>query len=598
MSISPKCIPGLILISLGFLFSGCEAPSDSLPTLAPDERSRLAADEAVVSSAHPLASEAGVQMLEQGGNAIDAAIATAFALSVVEPNMSGIGGGGSVLIWMDEDKSAHYGDFYPAKLAESYKDLDTDEIDDDFNLLSTGIPGTVDGLLEALERHGNLTRTEVLQPAIDIANEGFPVYLTLAEFIEGNETKLTRFQETADTFWPDGEPLKPGEILRLPEMGDLITEIRENGRSAFYEGQNAEALVEVLNEHGNPIGIEDVENYESQWDKNVLCGEFNDHTVLSAPPPQTGMQIIHTLNLLDQQDLSEKGLPTRSSDSFEIIASALRAGMADRSEYISDPKWTHVPATGMISAEYAQHRSELVGNREAPDSIAYGNPAEFNQAGTPEECDRYELYTGEEEWAVRYESASEPVENDDSDSGETTHISVVDADGNAVTLSTTLSPVFGSGAWVNGYLLNTSGYNFEHMADVEEWEGNHPYRVRASTISPTIILDENEQVRLVIGAPGGGRIPTAIIQNINYMLEYDLEPMEAVRMPRIFPSVNSPEVQIERGFDAQVLNESREMGYDIQTLSPGYARMYLVGRHNDQWIGVADPRHEGSPKGW
>ena len=592
--------PGLMLLSLGLVFVACDPQQQVHETLAPDQRSRLSADEAVVTSAHPKASEAGEQMLRNGGNAVDAVVATAFALNVVEPNMSGIGGGGSLLFWSSEEQNAYYGDFYSAKRADSYKDLDRDAIDEDFSLLSTGIPGTVDGLLEALERHGTLTRQEVMQPAIDLATEGFPVYLTLAEFIRSDSTKLNRYEGTSQTFWPDGEPLNPGEQLRMEELAELLSEIQEHGRSAFYEGENAEKLVEVLNEADNPATLEDVASFESQWDKNVLCGSYRGNTVLSAPPPQTGMQIINALNLLDNHDLKQKGYPTHSADAFDVVTSALRTSMADRSEYVRDPKWTHVPATGMASRAYADHRSGYVGSGNAPDTVSVGEPHQFNDEAMPANCDDYNTYSGTEEWAVPADVQESGADNDsdDSDSGETTHISVVDQQGNAVSLSTTLSPLFGSGAWVNGYILNTSGYNFEHMEDREEWDGNHPFRVRASTISPTVILDENEEVRLVIGAPGGGRIPTAIIQNITYMLDYDLEPLEAVRMPRIFPSPNSREVEVERGFEGDVLEQTRNMGYKPTTLSPGYARMYLIGRHEGQWIGVSDPRHEGQPRGW
>ncbi len=572
-------------------------------TAAPDKRSKTIVDNAVVSSAHPLASEAGKKMLRNGGNAIDAAVATTFALNVVEPNMSGIGGGGSATIWLDEPGEVHYTDFYPAKRAETYRDLDRDEIDEDFNLLSTGIPGTVDGMLEALDRFGNLSREEVMQPAIDIAENGFPVYLTLAEFIEQDSTKLNRYEETAEVYWPGGEPLMPGEILKQPDLAEILTDIKREGRSAFYEGENAEALVEVLNEAGNPAGLDDVASYESQWDKNALCSTYRGYTVLSAPPPQTGMQVMYSLNLLDQYNLSEKGLPTESAESFNIITAALRAGLADRAEYVRDPKWTHVPATGMISEEYAKERSSLIVSENIPDSIEAGNASDFNTPEVPESCEGYDLYTGEEDWVVseddKYSDLGYAYQQDEEYGGETTHLSVVDQDGNAVSLSTTLSPVFGSGASVNGYLLNTSGYNFEHMEDEDhDWQGNHEYRVRASTISPTIILDEDENVKMVIGTPGAIRIPIAIIQNISYMLDYGMNPMEAVRMPRIFPSHMSPEVEVERGFDQTVLQDSREMGYDLTTLSPGYARLYMISRYGDRWMGVSDPRHEGQPAGF
>ena len=155
-----------------------------------------------------------------------------------------------------------------------------------------------------------------------------------------------------------------------------------------------------------------------------------------------------------------------------------------------------------------------------------------------------------------------------------------------------------SGAWINGYMLNNSGYDFSNHETEEDWESDHPYRIRSSTISPTIILDQTDEVRLVIGAPGGGRIPTAILQNIIYILEYELDPLEAVTMPRIFPDRSSAKVEIENGFDLNVLREIHEMGYDIQKLSGGYARIYLVSKEDGKLIGVADPRHNGEVRGY
>lgn len=570
-------------------------------TLAPDQGSRLQGEEAMVSSAHPLASEAGVRMLEKGGNAVDAAVATAFALNVVEPNMSGIGGGGSMLIWLNAEERADYVDFYSAKRAETYREVDHDAIDnEEFNLLSTGIPGTVDGLLEALDRYGTLSREEVMQPAIDLAEDGFPVYLTLARFIEADSVKLNRYEEASRTFWPDGQPLAPGEQLRQPKLAETLTRIQQEGRSAFYEGEVAEAIVDVLNEAGNPVTLEDLASYQSQWNKDVLCGSYHGYTVLSAPPPQTGAQIIETLHILDRYQLNEIGLPTQSAEAFDVLSSALRVGMADRGENITDPKWDHVPVTGMVSPEFAEERSELVGTGSVPDSIEAGDLGMFEEQAPAEACSAFNIYSGQEDWAMPREqtSKSDSSTSKDSNDGETTHLSVVDPDGNAVSLSTTLSPVFGSGAWVEGFILNSSGYNFAGAEEEDDWDGRHAYRVRASTISPTIVLDSENQVELVIGAPGGGRIPTAIVQNMVFILDYEMDPLEAVRMPRIFPSANSDDVQIEGRFESSVLEEARLMGYDLQTLSPGYARIYLVSRQDGTWVGVSDPRHDGQPRGF
>lgn len=598
-----------ILVFSFFGVLSCTESTQEERNYESDRGKRAEAQNGLVSSAHPLASEAGLMMLKNGGNAVDAAVATAFTLNVVEPNMSGIGGGGSMLIWNQSEGSAGYVDFYPAKRVDTYRDINHDELDNGFNLLSTGIPGTVAGLLEALEKHGTLTRQEVMEPAIRHAREGFPVYLTLAQFIHQNEEKLTRFEGAKNLFWPDGNPLSVGEKLIQPELAATLQKISDEGATAFYEGEIAENMVSILNEGGNPVSTKDFSDYSPQWDKIPLCGTYNGYTVLSAPMPQTGFFIIQALNILEHYNLKTLGVPTVSAQSFDILASALRLSIADRIEYVTDPNWATIPVSGLISKEYANERNRFVGTGSAREEVEPGDPLPFADAVAEPACSNL-LQNGIAGSSVNgFEStltAQTPVDdyrkNTDAmydeaeNSGETTHISVVDADGNAVALSTTLSPVFGSGALTDGFILNTSGYNFVHMDD-RELTGSHPYRVRSSTISPTIILKEDE-VKLVIGAPGGGRIPTAILQNIVYILDYGLDPLDAIKMPRIFPSRNDAAVQLERGFKGDVLHEVRNMGYDLQTLSQGYARLYLVYRKNGTLIGVADPRHDGEVRGY
>lgn len=599
----------ILLVSATLLLCGCNVDSNKIaPTGGADRGKRLVSDNAMVSSAHPLASEAGLKMLKDGGNAVDAAVATAFALNVVEPNMSGIGGGGSMLIWDQQDKEADYVDFYTAKRAETYKDINYDEIDEeDINLLSVGIPGTVDGLLQALEKHGTLSREQVMAPAIKYATEGFPVYLTLAQFILDNEEKLKRFEGASKTFFPNGKPLAVGQILKQPELAETLQNISDQGPSAFYKGENVQDIIDLLNANGNPVSEVDFSDYEPQWDKPALCGGYDDYKVLSAPLPQTGLYIVQALNILEDYDLNEMGLPTVSPKAFDILSSTMRTSIADRVEYVTDPNWRKIPINALISNEYIDERKKLIGTGKAIEEISHGDPAQFsthnnnNMSG----CNTIKFTSNSTEFGSQNNDFGYIVSNgpdrDYSETegpGETTHISVVDANGNAVSLSTTLSHVFGSGAWVNGFMLNNSGFNFSYLESEEDWVSDHAYRIRSSTISPTIILDKNDQVRLVIGAPGGGRIPTAVLQNIVYILEYGLDPLDAVKMPRIFPDRDNTEVQIEKGFDLSILDDVREMGYEIQSLSQGYARLYLVSKENGKLIGVADPRHDGEVRGY
>ena len=234
---------------MALVLGACDQPSASDTLSAPDENwgldkgSRLEGRQAMVSSSHPLASEAGVRMLKRGGNAVDAAVATAFVLGVVEPEMSGLGGGGGMLIWLNDENRADYVDFYAAKYAKDYRDMNRDAIGEEPTLPEVAIPGTVDGLLDALERYGTLSREVVMQPAIELAKEGFPVYLMLARYIRADSAKLNRSERAGHTFWPGGRPLGPGELLKQPQLAKTLTLIHQEGRSGFYEGEVAGAIV-------------------------------------------------------------------------------------------------------------------------------------------------------------------------------------------------------------------------------------------------------------------------------------------------------------------------------------------------------------------
>lgn len=234
----------------------------------------------------------------------------------------------------------------------------------------------------------------------------------------------------------------------------------------------------------------------------------------------------------------------------------------------------------------------MVGAGRAPDSIQAGDPARVGETPWAPGCAPLDPWTGV---AGAGGGTSSPAPADNTAGGETTHISVVDADGNAVALTQTNSSLFGSGAFAAGFFLNDSGFRFTPSTLGQQ--SRRPWRTRTSTIAPTVVLEDG-RVKMVVGAPGGGRIPTAIAQNMVYALDYDLDPIQAVRMPRIFPSPGEPEVQLENGFSAAVLEQVRAMGYRPTTLSFGYARLYMIVRRDGRWVAVADPRHDGEPRGY
>ncbi len=539
------------------LMASC-VPAGRLATPGPDVGKRIEAGRGIVSSANPLASEAGLEILRGGGNAVDAAVATAFAIGVVEPQMSGVGGGGAALIWLESDKRAEYLDFYAAQPSEPFRTI-ADRAEQPGDLRVVAIPGSVRGLLALHERFGRLTRAQVMAPAIRLAGEGFPVNLILAEMIESDSAELFRFHASRDMLWPDGRPLEAGTRFRNTKLAATLRTIAEQGEAGFYSGALAAGLIETLNAGGHPAGLADLAEYRPEW-KRPLCTDYRGRVVLSAPPPQTGSEILHVLEMLEPFDIGAIGLPTRDARAFDILVSDDEPPPAACAAY--EP---YGPTPAISAGGSETDAARAASDRTPAEGVAQDRGA---RSGQPSE---------------------------ESQRGETTHISIVDAAGNAVALTQTNSTTFGSGASVAGFFLNDSGYRFTNESARQP--ARDSWRTRTSTIAPTIVL-EDDKVHMVVGAPGGGRIPPAILQAMVYTLDYDMDPLEALRMPRMFPSPSNPTVQLETGFAANVLERVRAMGYAPAPPGGGYARLYMIVRRDGRWIGVADPRDNGEVRGW
>jgi gamma-glutamyltranspeptidase / glutathione hydrolase len=616
-----------------------------------DEGKRVVAKHGAVSSANGLASDAGLAMLKAGGNAIDAAVATAFALGVVEPQMSGLGGSGAAMVWLEREDRPVYLDFYAAQPADSWRGrtepapasptststspststssppqgaqgetpsgltvtigpLGPDSQPpapgsarrEPGDLRIVGIPGNVAGLLMLHEKFGKLTRAQVMAPAIALAEDGFPIGQVLAEFIVSGQPKMRPFPQAVTLYAPDGHPRAPGDTLKNPELAESLRRVMRDGRDGFYRGPTAEALIATLNQGKHPATLSDLAAYQPQW-KRPLCTDYRGLTVLSAPPPLTGFQVLHTLELLEPFNLKSLGLPIRSAAAFDLITSALRVGQA-AARGNGDPNWVPVPANGISSADFAARRKSLIGSRTAAKTIGSADATPFDTAAPVGACANYEPYgpmpivapTAAPIAPMAAEHTTDPIgERAEEETGETTHVSVVDKDGNAVSLTQTNSTVWGSGGFTSGFFLNDSGFNFTD--ENINAPSRSRWRIRTTTIAPTIALRRGD-VQLVIGAPGAARIPTEIVQVMLYILDYDLDPLDAVKLPRIFPSAQHTRVQLEHGFTPELLRDIRAMGYDPVAESTGYARLYLITRRHDSWIAVADPRHDGQPRGY
>ena len=597
-----------------------------------DAGKRVEAKNGVVSAANSLASEAGVQMLKAGGNAVDAIVATAFAEGVTEPQMSGLGASGAATVWMQKSGQPAYMDFYAGQLRDTWightkpapagrggrgaaQDEETPtggrsgrggrgaaaeqgppQLPD---LSVVGVPGGVAGLLALHEKYGVLPRAQVMAPAIKYAEEGYPVGQILGGMLSGSDTRMRAYPNALAVFHPNGKTLEPGDVVKNPELAVSLRRIAKDGRKGYYEGPTAEGIVKVLNAGGNPVTLADFAKYEPQW-LRPLCTDYHGYTVLSAAPPQYGFEVLHMLELLEPYNLKALGLPTQNAKAFDLMVSTLRAGNSITQYGNNDPNWVASPANGLVSSAFAASRKGKIGTGQVVPIFEPDDPTSFDHSAPPATCGKYDPYGA----ATPIPGAANPGPSEfDNDgersaemSGETTHMSAVDKDGNAVALTITNSSVWGSNGFAEGFFLNNSGFRFND-ANINAPSRN-PWRIRSTTIAPTIVLKDGK-VRVVIGAPGGGRIPTEVLQVLVYILDYGLDPLDAVRLPRIFAAAGNPQVQLEHGFTPALLQEIKRMGYQATAeAAGGYARLYVIAKRGNMWVGVADTRHDGQPRGY
>jgi gamma-glutamyltranspeptidase/glutathione hydrolase len=600
-----RCVgAAILLVACALLVGGCASPpstgSASAPTAPsyPSDPSieRAESDEGMVAAAHPRAVEAGVAALEDGGTAVDAAVTTAFALGVLEPMMGGIGGGGSMTLWDPDGEEARFIDFYASAGADPDSGLGAvpDSLRSRERMVA--VPGTVDGLLEAHDEHGVLSRRRVLAPAIRLAREGFPVHPLLARIIDDYEERLTYDDAAAAVFYPDGEPLQAGDRLVRPALATTLERIAAEGRAGFYEGPTASAIIDRLDDGGTPLTTDDLAAYESRT-RAPLCGTYGPYTVLSATPSLNGAEVIETLNLLEPYDLPARGLPAESAEALGPLVDAIRIARADRRRWIGDPDETGVPAVGLASEAFADQRRSRMGTAPVPDSMAAGNPWPHEASGRPDACAVLGSYPPTP--LPRPEpSANGTMEEDPN--RHTSHISIVDAEGRAVSLTFTMGLYFGSAVFVDGFFLNSAALNFEEPGGRPVANRRAPRRTPRSSTAPTILLEDGT-ARLVVGSPGSGRIPPAIVHMVTYTLDYGLDPAAAVRMPRVYPFVTEPHVRVEDGVSAPALSALRDRGYTLETYPP--QSLYFGGVHmvyvddTGRRIGVADPRRNGTARG-
>ena len=532
-----------------------------------------------VVSRSALASEAGLDALRRGGNAVDAAVATGFALAVTWPAAGNLGGGGFMVIRMADGTLAandHREKAPGAASREMYQDASGEVIPglSTDSHLAVGVPGTVDGLLAALQRHGTLGREEILQPAIALARDGFAMPRQLAESLAAHRERLGRHAASAAVFAkPDGALYQPGELFRQPDLAASLERIARQGRAGFYQGRTADLIAAEMERGGGLISREDLAGYRSVWREPVV-GTYRGHRIISMPPPSSGgVLLIQMLNMLEPYDLG--GMGFGSAAAMHHIIEAERRAYADRAEHLGDSDFHPVPIAKLTDKAYAGQRFADFDPKRASRSADIG-------AG-----------------------AIPPPESPD-----TTHVSVIDKDGNAVAYTTTLNLAYGSKilAAGTGILLNNEMDDFSAKPDTpnafgligREANAIAPGKRMLSSMTPTLVVKDDE-ILLATGSPGGSTIITTVLQVILNLIDHGMDLSDAVGRPRFHHQWLPDQVFLEPlGFSPDTQSLLRAMGHQ-NLASPRYRRgigdANSVLRVENGLRAMADPRNRGAALG-
>ncbi|WP_297199951.1 gamma-glutamyltransferase [uncultured Pluralibacter sp.] len=522
----------------------------------------------MVASVDAAATNVGVEVLRQGGNAVDAAVAVGYALAVTHPQAGNLGGGGFMLLRLKDGRTAAI-DFREMAPGGASRDMFLDaqgNPDGKKSLtshLASGTPGTVAGFSLALEKYGTMPLNKVIQPAIRLAWDGFIVNDALADDLKtyGSEV-IPQHANSKAIFWKDGEPLKKGDRLVQSDLAKSLTLIAEHGPDAFYKGAIADQIADEMKKNGGLITKADLAAYRAV-ERTPISGDYRGYQVYSMPPPSSGgIHIIEILNILSQFDMHKYGFG--SADAMQLMAEAEKRAYADRSEYLGDPDFVKVPWQALTSKAYAK-------------SLAAG--IDLNKA-TPSS----DIRPGK---LAPYES------------NQTTHFSVVDKDGNAVAVTYTLNTTFGTGivAGNTGILMNNEMDDFSAKPGVPnvyglvggEANAVGPKKRPLSSMSPTIVVKDGK-TWLVTGSPGGSRIITTVLQMVVNTIDFGMNVAEATNAPRFHHQWLPDELRVEKGFSPDTLKLLAQKGQNV-VVKPamGSTQSIMIGPDGTLY-GASDPR--------
>ena len=559
----------LLLITLQ-LFIGCEP-------------SPIHGENGMVVSTSRHASKVGIDIMNMGGNAVDAAAAVGFALAVTSSSNGNIGGGGFMVAHLNNGNAftLDYREMAPSKAhRDFYLDENKDVIENKslFGHFASGVPGSVDGLLMAWEDHGSgmISRKQLLAPAIKLAQDGFDLSEHEAKRFNYNKKFFSKHPETKRIFTRDDQEWTKGDIFYQKDLAETLKRIAKDGRDGFYRGKTAELIVDEMKKVGGWISLDDLENYKAKY-RQPVKGKFSDYDIISMGPPSSGgLLLVHMLNMLSEvMDKSKSrsiDLSYNSSDYIHVLTEIERRAYADRSEHLGDSDYWDVPRKMFLSKSYAKTRADGI---------------DFNQATASNE--------------IKYGN------NEFTESEETTHYSVVDKNGNAVSVTTTINSGYGSGVTITGagFLMNNEMDDFSIKPGVpnlfgllgNEANAIKPGKRPLSSMTPTIVLKQDKPY-LILGTPGGATIITTVFQNIINVIEHDMNILEAITSPRFhsqwFPDVIYYE---KNSLSSSIIENLTSRGHRMEIRGDiGEANGILIDEKG--YWGAPDPRGETSAIGY